>query len=160
LAGRRSTAAWVWGAGIAAVVLVGLVGWLALTLSTVQQLRGEVNIPAGYRTVALAPTEEYTGVSAVVIFNPESTEAWLVADGLRPLPDDLIYELWLIRPANQGTSEVGGVFGPREDGTAVHRATTADRIADYAGFAVSIERKPGVTEREGPVVVVGRFEGQ
>jgi anti-sigma-K factor RskA len=95
-----------------------------------------------------------------VIFNPEASEAWLVADGLEPLPEDLIYELWLILPQGQGPSDVGGVFGPNEEGSAVHRTTAQRRIGEYAGFAVSIERKPGVPVREGPIVVVGRFEGQ
>jgi anti-sigma-K factor RskA len=151
-----------------------LVAWLVSTLGTVErqaaqlaevenrltEMQGQVNIPPGNRTVALAPTSEYTGVSALVIFNPDSSEVWLVADGLQPLPEDLIYELWIIRPPGQGQSEVGGVFGPTETGTAVHRTAAQGKIADYAGFAVSIERKPGVPVREGPVVVVGRFEEQ
>lgn len=172
---RRRAAAWVWAAGIAAAVLIAvLAALLVATLGTVErqaarlaevereiaELREQVNIPPGYRTIALAPTAEYTGVSALVIYNPDSTEAWLVAGGLTPLPEDLIYELWLIRPPDRGQSEVGGVFGPTESGTAVHRTAASERIAEYAGFAVSIERKPGVTVREGPVVVVGRFEEQ
>ena len=174
LPARRRASAWVWATGIAAVLLIGLAAWLVGTLGTVERqterlaaveqqievLQGQVNIPPGYRTVALAPTDEYTGVSALVIYDPNSTEAWLVADGLAPLPEDLIYELWIIRPQGQGQSEVGGVFGPTAAGTAVHRTAAQGRIADYAGFAVSIERKPGVPVREGPVVVVGSFEGQ
>jgi anti-sigma-K factor RskA len=166
--------AWGWGAAAAAALLLALSAWLVVTMGTVAQqseriaqaedrieaLQTRVNIPTGFRTIALAPTAEYTGVSAVVLFDPESSEAWLVADGLEPLPDDFIYELWLIRPQNQGPSEVGGVFGSSDSGSAVHRTDAQRPIADYAGFAVSIERKPGVTTREGPVVVVGRFEGQ
>ena len=171
---RTFSGAWAWGAAAAAAVLVALAAWLVVALGTVSQqaeridqvqgslaaLQSQVNIPEGFRTIALAPTAEYTGVSAVVIFNPESFEAWLVADGLEPLPDDFIYELWLIRPQGQGPSEVGGVFGATQEGSAVHRTEAGRRIADYAGFAVSIERKPGVLVREGPVVVVGRFESQ
>lgn len=171
---RRQADAWPRVAAAAAVLLLVAVVWLVATLGTVSQQQtrlaeferqleasqAQVNIPAGYRTFALAPTDEYTGVSAVVIFNPESSEAWLVADGLEPLPEDLIYELWLIQPQGQGPSDVGGVFGPNDVGSTVHRTTAQRRIGDYAGFAVSIERKPGVPVREGPIVVVGRFEGQ
>jgi anti-sigma-K factor RskA len=154
--------------------MVVLGAWLVAAIGTVTEqkaivaetqreladLRQQVNIPPGYRALALAPTAAYTGVSALVIYNPESTEAWLVADGLQPLPDDLIYELWLIRPPGEGRSDVGGTFGPTDAGTAVHRTEGSRSISAYAGFAVSIERKPGVQVREGPVVVVGRFEGQ
>jgi anti-sigma-K factor RskA len=171
---RPRSAAWVWGAVAAAALLVAVAAWLVVALGTVSRqaeriaqiegsleaLQSQVNIPEGFRTIALSPTAEYTGVSAVVIFNPESFEAWLVADGLEPLPEDFIYELWLIRPQGQGPSEIGGVFGPTPEGSAVHRTEAGRRIAEYAGFAVSIERKPGVAVREGPVVIVGRFESQ
>ena len=176
LAPRSRTLAlpWVWATAVAAVLTVVLGAWLVSVLGTVAEqkaavaetqreladLRQQVNIPPGYRALALAPTAEYTGVSALVLYNPESTEAWLVADGLQPLPDDLIYELWLIRPPGEGRSDVGGTFGPNDAGTAVHRTEGSRSITAYAGFAVSIERKPGVQVREGPVVVVGRFGGQ
>ena len=158
---------------VAAALVVLLGGWLLLTMSgeierqsnriaevegRLEAVQGQVNIPPGYRAIALAPTSEYTGVSALVLYKPGASEAWLVADGLYALPDDLIYELWLMQPAGRGQSEVGGVFSATQDGTAVHRTETQKTIADYAGFAVSIERKPGVPVREGPVVMVGRFE--
>jgi anti-sigma-K factor RskA len=96
--------------------------------------------------------------SAIVFFNPESNQASLFADGLQPLPEGQVYELWLLDPQHpQVKPTPAGIFRPDELGTALHTTDAPSRLRDYAGVAVTIE--PGfMTEATGPIVLVGTYE--
>ena len=117
-------------------------------------LANQPNIPLGYTALALPPQPGNEGVSAAALYNPQKNDVILVASGLKPLPSDKVYELWLLKP--QGNPEPAGTFTPDPNGTVRHTATGAQTMAQYVGFAVSEEPSPGVPAPTGPIIVAGQ----
>jgi anti-sigma-K factor RskA len=162
---RGRVAAWaVAGAAVAAIVIfmLGLVVWnanseLDRTRRELAALQQRINIPPGYQAVKLAPQPEYPDANAVVFYNPEKNDAYVLADSLYPLPPEKVYELWIVPQPGKGSPVASGVFRPDDRGWATHTTVAPSAIKDFAGFAISEERAPGVPVREGPPVAVGLF---
>jgi len=111
-------------------------------------------LPDDYQVAQLAPQPEYPGVSALVLYNPNKTDAVLLADGLPTLPTDKVYELWVL--PKEGNPINAGVFTSESDGSGKHRTTTPQTVGSYAGFAVTIEDGPlGKDAPEGSMVAAG-----
>jgi anti-sigma-K factor RskA len=143
--GRRNTLIASIGAVAAALILViGI--WTFLGRNNI--------IPEGYQVAQLAPQPEYPGVSALVLYHPDKTDAVLLADGLPTLPTDKVYELWVL--PKEGNPINAGVFTPESDGSGKHQTTTAETVGSYNGFAVTIEDGPlGKDAPEGSMVAAG-----
>ncbi len=144
------------------VLLVGLWGWSANSDKQKAQdqlaaLLGTPNIPAGYKVISLTAQKDYPTTNALVLYNPDKNNAVFVAGGLQQLPADKVYELWLLKPDGQGNPDKGGTFTADQTGSVTHATTGPQTIAQYAGFAVTIEPAPGVDLATGPAVALGKF---
>lgn len=140
--------------------LIASIGAIAAALILVVGLysffgRSTGIVPEGYQVAQLAPQEGYNGVSALVLYNPNKTEAVLLADGLPTLPTGKVYELWIL--PKTGNPINAGVFTPAGDGSGKHETKAPETVSTYAGFAVTIEDAPGKEAPEGSMVVVGTF---
>jgi len=68
---------------------------------------------------------------------------------------DRDYQLWLVDPRYKNPVD-GGVFHVANDGmlsVAFHPNTP---VREAQAFAISLERKGGVTKAEGPIVLLGK----
>ncbi len=94
--------------------------------------------------------------SAVVVWNPAKQEGVLKVEQL-PLPaTDRDYQLWIIEPQSADPVD-GGVFAVEAStGVADVKFTGRQPIATLEAFAISLERKGGVTKPEGPFVLFGK----
>jgi anti-sigma factor RsiW len=155
--------------GVAAVLifLLGLWAWTAnsdkltaqsnLTAAQAQMtaIASRPNIPPGYAVLPLPPQKGYESVKASVIYNPQSSDVQFSANGLAQLPPGKTYELWFLKP--QGNPDPAGTFTPDQTGAAAHSATASQAIANYNGFAVSLEPTPGSPAPTGPIIVAGTY---
>lgn len=148
---RNSLIASIGAIAAALILVVGI--WTFLGRGSSDTL----TIPEGYQVAQLAPQTGYTGVSALVLYNPNKTDAVLLADGLPSLPTGKVYELWILPKTGQGNPINAGVFSPASDGTGKHQTTAPQSVSAYSGFAVTIEDAPGKAAPEGSMVVVGAF---
>ncbi|MEO8287182.1 MAG: anti-sigma factor [Chloroflexota bacterium] len=151
----------------AVILLVGFWGWnaqndkqraeqqVAQLQSQLNTLASRPNVPPGYKALSLPPQPNYSGVNALVLYNPGTTDAVFFANGLPQLPANQVYELWLLKA--QGNPDKGGVFTADPTGSATHPTTSPQTLAQYTGFAVTIEPSPGVDVATGPAVVVGTY---
>jgi anti-sigma-K factor RskA len=103
----------------------------------------------------LQPQKGYEGVGAVALYNPDKNDVVFIGGGLPQLPENQVYELWFLKKV--GDPAPAGIFRPDAAGSAAHAATGAQTMADYAGFAVTVEPAPGVTAPTGNAVVAGKY---
>ena len=93
---------------------------------------------------------------AVAVWDPGREEGVLAVSGLPAPAAGRDYQLWVIdtqypSPVSAGVFEVDPATG---EARAAFRA--ARPVKSIAKFAVSLERKGGVPEREGPIVLLGQ----
>jgi anti-sigma-K factor RskA len=146
---------YAWWAGAGAVVAAGLLLLLGYFIGALQTRGGIVR--EGVVAVPVHGQGDMAQATGVILFDPNSRETVLVASGLKPLPPDRVYELWLL-PPEQGAAPVpAGVFTPDPTGKARHTVLAPSEMKDYAGVAVTVER--GLVARpEGPVVMQGQYQ--
>jgi anti-sigma-K factor RskA len=65
------------------------------------------------------------------------------------------YQLWLVDPRYKNPVD-GGVFHVANDDTQSVSFKPASPVREAKGFAISLERKGGVTKAEGPIVLLGK----
>jgi anti-sigma-K factor RskA len=136
-----------------AILLLGLWGWTSY--SALLEIGRSVHIPPGYTVLNLKAQKGYEGVSAVALYNPDKNDVVFIGGGLPQLPENQVYELWFLNKT--GNPAPAGVFKPDSTGSAAHTAVGAQTMADYAGFAVTVEPSPGVTAPTGNAVVAGTY---
>ncbi len=101
-----------------------------------------LNVPAGYRAFEISAQAPYSA-TGTVLFNPDTQDAYLLADRLEPLPPGKVYEFWML-PAEQGVTPLAaGVFTPEPGGVAKHTTVAPTKVGNFAGFAVTLEDAPG-----------------
>ena len=140
----------LWIASAAAVVaLMVLAGWLSTFLS-------RPNISPGTEVIAVQAqaVPGYENTSAVLLWNPNTREAYFYANGLQQLSADQVYEFWLLQAG--GNPVPAGIFNAGSGGTARHELHAVD-LATYAGVAVSVEKAPGGNAPAGPIIMVGQY---
>ncbi len=137
-------------AAVAAALLIfaGWWGWSA---------QNRLNIPSGYTAVAIQGQGNLKNASAVAFVNPSTNNAYLVANGLQPLPAGEVYELWLLPPQTGAAPAPAGTFTSSAAGTARSDVQPSGNLRDYVGFAVSIEPAPGGPKPTGPIVMTGNY---
>ena len=69
--------------------------------------------------------------------------------------NDHDYQLWLVDPRYKNPVD-GGVFHVANDGSLSVRFHPNTPVREARAFAVSLERKGGVTKAEGPIVLLGQ----
>ena len=100
-------------------------------------------------------TVEAPNASAVVVWNEKRQRGLLRISQLPPNTEDNDYELWLFDrryplPVN------GGVFHLRNEEPQQIGFRPQKPVRGTANFAISRERKGGVMQAEGPIVLAGR----
>ena len=91
---------------------------------------------------------------AIAVWNPDRQEGVLVVSQLPALAPDKDYQLWVIDPQYPIPVD-GGVFTVDEKtGEARLNFKPGKTVAVAQTFAVSLERKGGVSKAEGPMVLI------
>lgn len=90
-------------------------------------------------TVRLAANEN-TGPSMQVFWNVRAGTAVVRADGLRSVPADRIYQLWMIRDSKPVSV---ALFRPNADGTQLTEVSVPTSVQGIAAFAVTEEPAAG-----------------
>lgn len=93
---------------------------------------------------------------AVAVWNPAKQEGLLQVAGLPALGPDEDYQLWVVDPRYQDPVD-GGVFTvDAARGTARLPFKAKQAVTSIDAFAVTKERKGGVTKAQGPFVLQGK----
>jgi hypothetical protein len=167
-AGRRSTYAALGLAAALAVATVGL-GARSMSLSTdldrstaeLAALRAEVSTQGDVMAVAIDPKHVTAALhaeplapaaTAVVVFVPGTTQAYLVAHNLPATPSGHAYQLWY--------ADTAGVHPGRTvtwDGRGTFVAPFDVDLGHSAAVMVTLETTGGATGEPGPQVVFGEL---
>jgi anti-sigma-K factor RskA len=91
--------------------------------------------------------------AGVSVWDKEHQKGIFVADKLPPLPDDKTYQLWILDP-KYTTPVSAGVFAVDDQGHARVEFTPVLPVDRSDRLAVSIERKGGVPQPEGRIVLL------
>jgi hypothetical protein len=165
---RRPIAAALAMAAVFALVAVGLGAATARLGSELAQTRAEVAAlrteaasqtalmaaladPA-HRTASLAGQVAAPAATAVVVYVPGTTEAWLVADHLPATPAGSTYQLWYADASGAHPLETA-----TWDGNGVMVAPVGVDLATSAAVMVTLEPAGGSTGTPGPEVVFGHL---
>lgn len=140
-----------WAAAAAAALVVVAVGTgVTLARSASDPVDGPTEVVLAARDAAMVPLTGPEGVTANFHYAVSEGRGVLSAQGLEPLDDGRVYELWILR---EDALEPAGLFQPDADGRAT--AVVAGRFDDAAGVAVSVEPEGGMPAPTGPVVLEG-----
>jgi len=99
--------------------------------------------------------ENAPDANAVVVWDEKRQHGILKVTKLPRTGADRDYQLWLVDPRYKDPVD-GGVFHVADDGTLRVPFHPASPVREANGFAISLERKGGVTKAEGPIVLVGK----
>ena len=129
--------------------------------ATLAQLAGEVD--AWRKRDALArmeiatlqsSVEAYKQGVAVVVWDSEKHHGVLKLEKMPPIDAQKDYQLWVVDPAKKAPVNAG-VVRVDEKGFARIDFKPVDAVTSAAKFALSVERKGGVPQNEGPIVFIG-----
>lgn len=93
--------------------------------------------------------------NAVVIWDEKRQRGVLKITRLPANEANHDYQLWLVDPRYKDPVD-GGVFHVADGGTLRVPFHPASPVREAKGFAISLERKGGVTKAEGPIVLLGK----
>jgi anti-sigma-K factor RskA len=93
--------------------------------------------------------------NAVVVWDEKKQRGILQITKLPRNTQDHDYQLWLVDPRYKNPID-GGVFHIANDDTFNVGFKPASPVREVKGFAISLERKGGVTKAEGPIVLLGK----
>lgn len=103
-------------------------------------------------TAPLEPDELAPGTTAMVVFTPGTTDAYLMAVDLPATPADHVYQLWFADDA--GVHPLGTFH---HDGEGAFVAGFGVDLASSAAAMVTLEPEGGAQGEPGPQVVFGEF---
>ncbi len=93
--------------------------------------------------------------NAVVVWDEKKQRGVLKVTQLPRNANDHDYQLWLVDPRYRNPVD-GGVFHVTNDGSLSVRFHPNVPVREARAFAISLERKGGVTKAEGPIVLLGK----
>jgi anti-sigma-K factor RskA len=99
--------------------------------------------------------ENAPDANAVVVWDEKKQRGVLKVTKLPRNEQDRDYQLWLVDPRYKDPV-AGGVFHVANDGSFRLPFQPASPVREAKGFAISLERKGGVTKAEGPIVLLGK----
>jgi anti-sigma-K factor RskA len=124
---------------------------LSAELQTLQQR----NALAQMQIATLQSTvDEYKQGVAVVVWDSEKHQGILKLDKMPPVAPDKDYQLWVVDPAKPKPINAGVIKMDANGFARIDFKPVVD-VTEAAKFAVSVERKGGVPENEGPIVFIG-----
>lgn len=153
---RNPSLAWV---AVAAALIAALAAGLVSINQRLQALQARLAAQEHALALLTAPASRSIELSGSVpasvrfVFSPGRQAGALIVTDLRDPGRDLLYQLWLIGPAQP---ESAGVFRPRPDRPVI-LAVSAD-FGRYQAVAISVERAPlGATQPTAAPILVGRL---
>lgn len=93
--------------------------------------------------------------NAVVVWDEKKQKGVLKVTQLPRNDANRDYQLWLVDPRYKDPVD-GGVFHVSNNGELSVPFQPNTPVRDAKGFAISLERKGGVTKAEGPIVLLGK----
>ena len=99
--------------------------------------------------------ENAPNANAVVVWDEKKQRGVLKVTQLPRNTADRDYQLWLVDPRYKDPVD-GGVFHVANDGTLSVPFHPASPVRGAEAFAISLERKGGVTKAKGPIVLLGK----
>jgi len=136
--------------------LVVIVLLVASNLILWQQMRGISGQSRAdtMRVVALDHTQVAPGATGLIVMSLDGEHGTLVVDHLPRLSEENQYQLWLI---NNGERDSGGVFSVSKEGYGSVWVNSAQPLADYSAFGVTIEPAGGSPGPTGEKVLGGNL---
>lgn len=106
--------------------------------------------------VSLPPLLRNTAdAKAIVVWAPGQQSGLITVENLPAVAAGQDYQIWVVDPQYPLPVD-GGVFKPDTTGKAVLTFKTDKPVKQAVAFAVSLERKGGVQQAEGPMVLFGK----
>ncbi|MBI1880308.1 MAG: anti-sigma factor [Chloroflexi bacterium] len=105
------------------------------------------------RTVQLPGTEEAPAASGTFYLGDDN-QGLLVLSGLKPLPAEQTYELWLIPP--EGQPEPAGLLAVKTDSPTWLTVSVPPEAQNFAAVGVSVEPAGGSPAPTGPIVLLSK----
>jgi anti-sigma-K factor RskA len=99
--------------------------------------------------------ENAPDANAVVVWDEKKQRGILKVTQLPRNDENSDYQLWLVDPRYKDPVD-GGVFHIANDGSLRVPFHPSSPVRGAKGFAISLERKGGVTKAEGPIVLLGK----
>ena len=99
--------------------------------------------------------ENAPDANAVVVWDEKKQRGILKVTKLPRNAADRDYQLWLVDPRYKDPVD-GGVFHVANGGSLRVPFQPVSPVREAKGFAISLERKGGVTKAEGPIVLLGK----
>ncbi len=99
--------------------------------------------------------ENAPNANAVVVWDEKKQRGVLKVTQLPRNAENRDYQLWLVDPRYKDPVD-GGVFHVANDGTLSVEFHPHTPVREAQAFAISLERKGGVTKAEGPIVLLGK----
>lgn len=104
--------------------------------------------------LVLPPADETGPAHATVLFVPDGKQAVVYAENFPPLPEGMVYQLWLIE---DGQRVSGGLFRVNEKGLGMSLIQAPKPILSYDAMGVTPEPEGGSPGPTAPPVVFGAF---
>lgn len=137
-------------AAVLAIVVVGAGIWTVVNGSAPQQVK--------YAYAARVKGAAFPLVTGTLSYNRGSGTAQLKLYGLKPIPSNRVYELWLIGKHGAVATVKGvGVFSPRSGGQGSY-TLKGQNVRSYAQAALTIERAPGSSVPTLPIVAAATLQ--
>jgi hypothetical protein len=146
----------VWLAGVAAVLIVGLVAWnVLLQTSSSKQSAYQQDVvaalAAGAKVTTLAGTSTAPDASASLV-QPRHGAPYLIVQGLPQLPSNRLFAVWFLH--GSVPSAAGDFTYSGNDAQIIPLPKSS---AGYTATAVTNELKPSGRVPRGPMVLVGKI---
>jgi len=108
----------------------------------------------GYNSVLLTGTNKAPQASGMIVYTLDGKSGFLVVNGLKWLPTNQQYQLWLVK---SGKRTSGGVFSVNPEGYQVLEVDSGQLLTGYDSFGITIEPAGGSPGPTGDKVLGGKF---
>lgn len=150
--GRWARVAWL--GAVAAVLIVALGAWnVSLQRQLDDQPERPALVSAAANVVPLTDSQLTSPATGVMVLDPASDEAMIVAEGLPQLSADQRFQVWLF--TDDGERISAGLLAPREDGRLNASIRAPQPLGAYAAIAMSAEPVGGSAEPTTALVLGG-----
>jgi anti-sigma-K factor RskA len=108
----------------------------------------------GFSSVILNGTTKAPDARGMIVYTMDGNSGFLVVNGLKALPSDHQYQLWLVK---SGKRVSGGVFSVDPGGYQVLEVKSSSLLTTYDSFGITIEPWGGSPGPTGDKVLGGKF---
>ncbi|MBI2166292.1 MAG: anti-sigma factor [Chloroflexi bacterium] len=112
-------------------------------------------VTPGTRVVLLSGTQESPDSYGMLLMNPELKGTYIVAAGMRPLPPDKAYQVWLLRDEERVSA---GLFAVDESGWGILRIRPPIQVLSYRALGITVEPTAGNVAPSTPRIMGGDIQ--